>query len=160
MLLVFSLKVGWLWCAIYLKFVVADVASTSESSFKFFLPAVRTNSSAGSTLIIPGKHIHMCWGLNPHCFPVVEIVINLIRVYLPSQRIRYQRLGDHPQNRSWSTRRHMWRWSYFCWNDGGWHRYLLSWPWQFLCAAWSAKAPGFCEHISKHLGCLGWTKKF
>ena len=54
MLLVISLLVGCL-CAIDLKLMVADVVPICESSSSQFLAAVRTNSSAGSTLMLSGK---------------------------------------------------------------------------------------------------------
>ena len=44
------------------------------------------------------KIIHMCWGLNSHCFPMVGMVINLIvGVYMPIIRMPYWRWDDHPQ---------------------------------------------------------------
>ena len=58
MLLVISLLVGCL-CAIDLKLMVADVVPISESSSSQFLAAVRTNSSAGSTLMLSGKYIYI-----------------------------------------------------------------------------------------------------
>ena len=61
------------------------------------LAAVQTNSSAGSILMVFRKHILMCRRLNPHFFPMVKMIINLIvGFYIPTQRIRFARLDDHP----------------------------------------------------------------